>query len=182
MMKPFSIRRLTRRSGPFLLVALMLCRVPSTRSDTLPEYGLKAGFMYNFTTYTEWPAGVGDTLNLCVYGQDPFGDYLDDLQGKWVGDRRLKVRRMDELDRLEGCQIVFIARTASDNLAQVLNRLNGKPVLTMADTPSAARRGVVLNMDTRQNRIVFEANLAAARANGLNLSSRLLRLATDVIR
>lgn len=161
---------------------VLLCWVSSAWSDTLPEYSLKAGVLYSFTTYTEWPATVDETLNLCIYGQDPFGGYLDTLQGKKVNDRFLDVQRLEEQDSLENCQIVFITRSASDNLAYIVNKLKGRPVLTVADTPGAARRGVMLNMDTKQNRIVFEANLVAVRANGLILSSRLLRMARDVIR
>jgi hypothetical protein len=37
-------------------------------------------------------------------------------------------------------------------------------------------------MSVAQNKVAFEANLRAARGAGLNLSSKLLRLATEVIR
>lgn len=162
-------------------MTLMLCLVPAAWSDSLPEYRLKAAVLYNFATFTEWPAAVGETLDLCVYGKDPFGAYLDELQGSSVDGRGLTVRRERNLDRLAVCQIVFIAGSSSDELSRVLNKLNGKPVLTVADTPGAARQGVALNMIIRHKRLTFEANLVAARSNGLNLSARLLNLATEVI-
>jgi hypothetical protein len=37
-------------------------------------------------------------------------------------------------------------------------------------------------MTTGDGKVTFEANLIAARGNGLNLSSKMLRLATEVIR
>jgi hypothetical protein len=43
------------------------------------------------------------------------------------------------------------------------------------------RRGVALNMNVAGGKITFEANLQAARRAGLNLSSKLLRLATEVV-
>lgn len=52
--------------------------------------------------------------------------------------------------------------------------------LTIADSAGAARRGTILNMSVAQNRVTFEVNLQAARGAGLNLSSKLLRLATEV--
>ena len=55
----------------------LLTYAPAAKSDDLPEYRLKAAFLYNFAAFTEWPADVGSTLNLCVYGQDPFGEDLD---------------------------------------------------------------------------------------------------------
>jgi len=53
-------------------------------------------------------------------------------------------------------------------------------VLTIADAPGAAKRGVALNMNVVNNKITFEANLTAARAANVKLSSKLLSLATEV--
>jgi hypothetical protein len=162
-----------------LLVALLI--LPgAARADTLAEYRLKAAFLLNFVTFTEWPAGVGNALNLCIFGPDPFGDNLDKLQGKSVAGRILVVRRTNSVSSLADCQVVFITRLVSGSLPRVLDYLDGKPVLTIADTPGAARQGVALNMDTEQSKVTFEANLGAARGNGLGLSSKLLRLAREV--
>jgi hypothetical protein len=76
---------------------------------------------------------------------------------------------------------VFIVPGAIAGLPHVLDALRGKPVLTVADSPGAARQGVVLNMRLTQDKISFEANQRAARSAGLGLSSQMLRLATDVI-
>jgi hypothetical protein len=54
-------------------------------------------------------------------------------------------------------------------------------VLVVADSPGALRQGAALNMAVASSRVTFEVNLRAARAAGLTLSSRLLRLATEVI-
>ncbi len=177
-MKHFSLGHLAHRCRPWLIATL--CWVLPAWSDAMPEYRIKAAFLYNFATFTEWPVEVGERLNLCIYGSDPFGVYLNELQGKQVGGSHLSIRRERNLDRLEDCQVVFIARSANDDLLPIVNRLRGKPVLTVADSPDAARQGVALNMDTRQNKVTFEANLGAARGNGLTLSSKLLRLATKV--
>ena len=67
-----------------------------------------------------------------------------------------------------------------DNLPRVLDTLFAKLVLTVADSPGGMRQGVILNMGTKQSKVTFEANLAAARSNGLNLSSKLLNLASEV--
>ena len=63
----------------------------------------------------------------------------------------------------------------------MLELLRGQSVLTVADSSGALQQGVALNMGVAQGRVTFEANLAAARAMRLNLSSKLLRLATEVV-
>jgi hypothetical protein len=174
------MRRSARTSAWCLGLALMVF-APAALSDDLPEYRLKTAFLYNFALFTEWPANVGSTLNLCVYGRDPFGEEIEALQGKPVGDRRMVVRRVASVEGLTVCQIVFIADASVDAISRVLSSLRGGTVLTVADVPGAARLGVALNMNVVKNKITFEANLAAARAANLKLSSKLLSLATEVL-
>jgi YfiR/HmsC-like len=174
-------RRLTWACLWALAAALGASAPVARAADDLPEYRLKAAFLYNFALFTEWPAEVGVTLHLCVVGSDPFGAELDGLQGKAVGARSLAVQRKTGIDALKACQIVFVPPAASSQLPRVLEALEGLPVLTVADSPGAARQGVALNMAVVQNKVSFEANLRAARAAHLNLSSKLLRLATEVI-
>jgi YfiR/HmsC-like len=164
-----------------LALALCACAPAARAADDLPEYRLKAAFLYNFALFTEWPAAVGGTLQLCVFGTDPFGAELDGLHGKAVGERSIAVQRKTGIDGLKGCQIVFIAPAAAAQLPKVLDALEGQTVLTVADNAGAARQGVALNMAVSRNKVSFEANLKAARAARLNLSSKLLRLATEVI-
>lgn len=164
-----------------LLALAALGAAACARGQELPEYRLKAAFLYNFASFTEWPAGTGDTLNLCVYGSDPFGTELDALEGKKVGTRVLAVLRKAQPEALRGCQVVFVPGAAIGQLPRLLEVLRGLPVLTVADTPGAAQRGAALNMILTHGRISFEANLLAARDARLVLSSRLLRLASEVV-
>jgi hypothetical protein len=173
------MRHSTRTSAWCLGLALIVF-APAALSDDLPEYRLKAAFLYNFALFTEWPSDIGSTLNLCVYGRDPFGEEIDALQGKPVGDRRMVVRRVTSGEGLAVCQIVFIADPSAEAISRLLSSLRGAAVLTVADVPGAARQGIALNMNVVKNKITFEANLAAARAANVKLSSKLLSLATEV--
>jgi hypothetical protein len=172
------------RSGCRFLACLscLTCCTAHAYADSQAEYRLKAAFLSNFVSFTEWPDSVGSPINVCVYGPDPFGEELDKLRGKAIGTRSLQVRRVASVDGLDGCQVVFVARPVIGNLARVFDRVNGKLVLIVADSPGAAHQGAALNMTTGDGKVTFEANLAAARGSGLNLSSKMLRLASEVIK
>jgi hypothetical protein len=160
---------------------LALALVPSQApAQELPEYRLKAAFLYNFALFTEWPADLGPTMHFCVLGADPFGAELDVLKGKRIGDRTVAVHRKSGIESLKGCHVVFITSTSIGSLRSALDALKGAPVLTVADSPGAAQKGVALNMLLVEDRIAFEANPQAARAAGVNLSAQLLRLARVV--
>ena len=91
----------------------------------------RLAFLYNFIAFTEWPSTVGSPLTLCVYGADPFGEELAALQGKTVGGRSLATRQANNLIQLKGCQVVFIASPAINDLPRILDALQGGPVLTI---------------------------------------------------
>jgi len=176
------------RAGPVLarwrswhgLCLVVMCTAPCATANELPEYRLKAAFVYNFIVYTEWPAETGDALNLCIHGPDPFGPEADGLQGRVAGGRSITVQRKTAGESLKNCQVVFLSAAAIDRLPRDLARLQGQATLTVADSPGAMQQGVVLNLAVRQGKVSFEANLQAARSAGLTLSSKLLRLATEV--
>lgn len=160
---------------------LVLLGGAGAKAETVQEYDLKAAFIYNFSTYTEWPDEVGSTLVFCTYDYDPFGAGFDGLQGKSVGDRHIAIQRPRNSSSLGACHLIFFTDATMGALPGLLKGLRGKPVLTIADSDGAARLGVVLNMALSGNRVTFEANQGAALRSGLKLSSRLLRLATEVL-
>ena len=167
-----------------VVCALNLPALPGMAQEALAsnnEKELKVAFIYNFTLFTEWPAEFGPTLNLCIHGGDPFGKAIDALQGKAVGGRSITVRRTQGSDSFKECQLVFFAGNSINRLPLMLDELRGRQVLTVADSPGAARQGVALNMLVAQNKVTFEVNLQSVRAARLNLSSKLLRLANEVI-
>jgi len=153
----------------------------NAQADETAEYTLKAAFLYNFAIFTSWPSHTADSFNLCIYGKDPFNQDLDSLmRKKSVNERKIIIHRINSSDQLNQCQLVFISRAAIGNLANIIDLLKGKAVLTIANSPGVSQQGVVLNMNVNDDKVTFEANLIAARKVGLNLSSQLLRLATEV--
>jgi hypothetical protein len=176
-------KRDTRRAQIAILHALLLYASSSAAGEALlsaDEHKLKVASIYNFAQFTQWPAEVGGTLNLCVHGPDSLGTSIDELQGKSVDERRITVLRRNVGDSLLDCQIVFISMKTISSLPRVLAELHERPVLTVADTPGAAQQGVVINMAIASNKVTFEVNLKTARAARLHLSSKLLRVATEV--
>ncbi len=155
-----------------------------TSSAGLPEYTVKAAFVYNFARFTEWPDGAfqnaASPLRICVLGQDPFEGALDTIAGKTIGSRELLVTYPLWASEVRDCHILFISEAAGSRLAEIVTHLDGSPVLTIGDTPAIARSGGIIGLENVGNRIRFQVNLDAAQRSGLRLSSRILELATSV--
>ena len=87
------IARKTARSGVVLWLLALICCAQWAHALDLEEYRVKASLLGNFAMFTEWPDAVGETLTLCVYGPDPFGEDLSSLKGKKIAKRSLAVKR-----------------------------------------------------------------------------------------
>ena len=152
------------------------------RQRSLDEYQIKAAYLVNFARYVHWrthPGGDGP-LRLCVLGDDPFGPALDSISGKRIQDRALVIARYRRVALLRHCHLVFVSRSEAGRLDLILQTLAGQPVLSVSDLPEFTRAGGIIGFITRQRRVRFEVNTAAARRSGIELSSRLLRSAVIV--
>lgn len=148
--------------------------------DSALEFRVKAAFIYNFIAFTQWPNEIDQTIHLCIYGRDPFGIEVDKLESKSVHGRNIKVKRINEPRAVKDCQVVFFSTSAINEIARIVNGIQNQPTLTLADNPQGIAQGVIINMSLANEKVVFEINLGVARRSGLNLSSKLLRLAVKV--
>ncbi|WP_292996644.1 YfiR family protein [Nitrosomonas sp.] len=149
-------------------------------ANSMIEYQVKAAFIYNFIAFTHWPDSTSQTINLCIYGEDFFGQEIDKLQNRSVNNRHIKVTRIADFDQLKACQVIFFSKSVSSQLSSILNDLQNEPILTLADNPNATAQGIAINMSLVNEKIVFEINLTRVRASGLDISSKLLQLAVKV--
>ena len=176
-----TIKRLRHWGVLLWLLILLFGRGGAVWGEEVPEYKLKAAYLYNFSTFTTWPDQGKSHFEFCVYGKSPFGAALDHIRGKRTGSLPIKVRTTQTLEGVAGCQLIYIAPSAINKLGQVLGSVAQYPVLTVSDNPGGLERGVMFNMVTVKGRITFEVNLAEVERHGLKMSSKLLRLAKRII-
>jgi hypothetical protein len=149
------------------------------------EYLIKAGFIYNFAKFVEWPSvsfsQPESPIVIGVLGTDPFGSVLDRIVAdKKIGSRGFVVRRYKwskDLKDLRDCQILFISASEKAHTDEIVEFVKWLPILTIGETPGFAERGGVIRFTLEDNRVRFEVNVDAARKANLNISSRLLTLA-----
>jgi len=174
------LRSIARLLLVFLLGYGLSMPQRSALAQPVLEYQVKAAFIYNFLSFTHWPENGAQAINLCLYGEDHFGQEIDKLQSKSVGTRPIKILRSNDPEQLKQCHAVFFSQPVNDNLTGIMSSLSGKPVLTLADHSNAISKGAMINMNLINEKIVFEINLGNARKSGLDISSKLLQLAVKV--
>jgi len=170
----------------FVLVQHLLVSAACATDNgkAMPEYAMKAAYLYNFAQLTEWPVppdgNQNETFTVCVFGQDEVVSALEKLLGRTINGKPLKILRINGVAEIKQCQLLYVGEGDSDRGGRLFQLLRGTPVLTVTDDPRAAHQGAMLQIVPDERRLAFEVNLQAANQSQLRLSSKLLNLARRV--
>jgi hypothetical protein len=147
------------------------------------DYRLKAGFIYRFAQFIDWPADSfkdsRSPVTFCTTVSDPFTGALDEVvAGKLVRGRPLQVRHSDKETDLAGC--LFIGESDEKRSAPLLASVKDLPIATIGDEDRFVARGRLIGFIWVGRDLRFNINLAAAGPARLKISSPLLSLAKNV--
>jgi hypothetical protein len=173
------------RAWLFGTLGLMVLVRGACGAEAPTEYQVKAVFLYNFSHFVEWPPQAFTAPNasfvIGILGSDPFGARLDEaVRGEQIDQHPLVVRRFRNIGDIGDCQILYIDRSESAQLGQILAALDHRSTLTVSDLDGSSEHGVMIQFATENNRIRLRINVDSARAAGLTVSSKLLRPAEIV--
>jgi YfiR/HmsC-like len=158
------------------------------------EYQVKAGFLFNFAKFVEWPDAAlpaGASVRLAIVAPEEIFQLIEkSLVGKTVGDRPLVVERFTAAQLAGGGalpNIIFVHQDAfrpPSELgfapAQLAALAERQPVLLVGESAGFATSGGMIGFVQRGENLRFQVNLASAQRAGLKLSSRLSGLAEIV--
>lgn len=167
-----------------LLALLLLWPFVVRAQENALESAIKATYLYKLGPFVDWPAGAAADaapFQICVVGDDPFGDTLDRaVRGQALGARPILVQRFANAARSLPCHVMYLAGSATQSAAEALALLGNAPILTITDTARRSNAKGIIHFVIQDNRVRFEIDDRAAAERGLRISSRLLSLATAV--
>ncbi|HEX2966170.1 MAG TPA: YfiR family protein [Syntrophorhabdaceae bacterium] len=172
----------------FMIIAMLFFSTGPSFSQagepTFSEYEIKAGFIYNFPKFMEWPIdSIRDEkrpLTLCISGMDPFGSSLSAISSKTAQNRKLEIKELGKSRDFKTCNIVFISSSEKESLPQLIDTLKNSPIVTIGDNTGFAQGGVMINLVMDDDRVKFEINTESARRARIVISSKLLKLAKTI--
>jgi len=152
-------------------------RVPQDTSAS--EYDIKAVFLYQFTRYLQWPEGTEpEVFTIAVLGDSKITEPLLEIaKKKTVGTKSIVVRPCSKIEEIGRPRILFYAKSAVPEIAQVLEKIRGTDVLVVGEAEGLASRGVAINFILQEGTVKFEMNEKALNEARIRSSSQLLRLA-----
>lgn len=161
-------------------VACVPCIPEAAASDDL-EHVVKAGFIYNFTKFIEWPesafADPEAPIVIGILGKDPFGKQLDEaIKGETSRGRPLVVQRFERAEEAKACHLLFVANSEVARLKEVLRTIQGTPVVTVGEADDFVEGGGVIGFQVEEGRVRFIVNVDAAARTGAKIGSQMLNL------
>ena len=150
------------------------------------EDQIKSAMIINFIRFVKWPSDGsdhgGESIIVGVMGADSIMEVLKTQEGKIIDGKSLTVRRIDALKDISQCHVLFIGRSGEWKNTEILSAVQGSSVLTIGDTEEFCREGGMIRLFREKNNIRFEINNITASKSNLQLSSKLLEIATMVTR
>ena len=150
----------------------------------MPEYAVKAAYLYQFSRFTAWPASaMGNpdaSVSLCILGTNPFSTELDALTGKFIHQHGVSIKLLTQIPDTAGCLILFISQSQQPRLQEILATVKNHSMLTVSDIEGFAQMGGMIEFVPEGATIRFAINTRSSSTAGISLSSKLLRLAIHV--
>lgn len=155
-------------------------------ADQYPDevHLFKAAYIYNFGKLVSWPQQTWQAqdspFTLCTLGQDEVINALNKLSGRKIQGHPVTIQSFNTKVPSGLCQMLYIASSSQDYLTATGNYNAQSPLLTVSEIPGFIEQGGIIELFRQDNRTRFKINLGKARQLGLEISSRLLSLASVV--
>ncbi len=172
-------------------------------TDLLAKYrNLKMDWIAKLPKFVTWPAeslSGNSPLIVGIIGEE-LNDASKILSQQTNNGRSISVQRFPNMNGLKYCHILYISSSQKSDRMMILSAVkNLKPtitaseqsskvlttirysVLTISDIDTFATDGGIIRFVPQPDKLSIEINLSAAKKQGIEISSQLLKLATKVI-
>ena len=182
-----TIERPLRACALSILVAAGIAGPCAAQSDAqTAEYRVKAAFLYKFGGYVEWPQGVfakpDSPIAIGVIGADALAEELARIvAGRTINGRPVTVRKLRPGEAVARLHVLFVGRSDSSRLADILAAAKGQPLLTVTESEEALELGSMINFVVVEDKVRFDIAPPPFESSNLKISARLLGVARKIV-
>ena len=162
--------RLAKINSWILLIAGLLCY--SYANAQISTRKLEAIYLYNFTKYINFPATSSEYVIGVLHEQG----IADELQGNLKNKSEIKVKTINSPSEAKACNIIYVPKSASAQLSELVTQIGGAGVLVVTEEDLASE-GAPVSFIIDGSKLRFKINQLALKKTGLQASSSLLSLA-----
>lgn len=159
-----------------LLLGVQAATAPIPKSA--PEPQLKGELLIRLAYVVTWPTNSFQSstqpFRVGILGTDPLGEAVERaISQRKVSGRPFEIVRSSAPKDLTSCQIVFIPRTESKNLASLLPILRKPGILLVGETERFCQEGGMVSLLRIEELPLIEFHIGNTRAAALDISGHL---------
>lgn len=161
----------------FLLVVIFSAL--SFINGVAQTYKMHTVFIFSFTRYIQWPEAYnGGDFEILVLGDSPIIEELKTMaKAKKVGDRVIKITKINTPAEIRKCNILFIPTAKSGQIIEILGKVTTQSILVVTEESGLGVKGSNINFIMKDGKLAFELNQGATAKQSLKVSNELSRLA-----
>ena len=154
-----------------VIVGLLYCTSSYAQISTRK---LEAIYLYNFTKYINFPTTSGFKIGVLQETE-----IADELQNNLKSKGSIEVKMISSIGEAQNCNIIYIPRTRSSHLNELVSQVSKSGVLIVTEE-DLANQGAPVSFVIDGSKLRFKINKLALEQTGLQASSSLLSLAIIV--
>jgi hypothetical protein len=165
-----------------LLVVIQVAHGSSSENSDR-EARLRAAFVYNFASFTEWPDSERqEKFRIGIWKNITANEAAqDELTGKSIKGRSIEVISLNPNVSTAGIKLIIIDSDEGEaSLRKFLSGVGMSGTLTVSRFESHCALGVIVCFQKEADKLRFKINKTALDKSGLKMSSQLLKLARIV--
>ncbi|MFH1700654.1 MAG: YfiR family protein [Candidatus Zixiibacteriota bacterium] len=166
-----------------ITLAILMISGPMASASNITTEMIKATFLEKIANFIEWPDSTleKDSSNafiIGVVGENIFGDLLDELyKDRKIKNEKTKIMYFPTAASIGRCNILFISKSETKHLKEILDIAGEYNALTVGDTNGFGDKGVLVNFYNHGNKVSFEINECALKNSKLIFSHHLYSVA-----
>ncbi len=144
------------------------------------EYEVKSAMIGKLADYVTWSEETNASdykskpFVITILGKNPFDNYLDKYKHYRIKNKAVILHYINDISELQSSDILFISSSCKKNMPEIIEKVQNKPILTIADSDAAEDAGVIIIMKIKNDRIYLTINQQAAYNAKLHINSILL--------
>ncbi len=161
------------------LIAMPFAGLTQERVDLTPTE-FKLAFLAKIPAYITWPNSEGQVV-VGIMGKDPFDGLLSQLlKQKKIEGREIVVKIFEDPALVTRCDVLFIPADQLVAWEELSKSIDKRGILTIGEKREFLNKGGVFSLSVDDRKL--EINLQNARKAGLEINSKLVKIAKVIVK
>lgn len=165
----------------WLIVCLSIIYIFNSTSSSfaqVEDYKVRAGWIIALIQYTKWNKSTVDNPTICTIGHDSVGVFLRQI--KKEKSLPISIEEKNRDSALNDCHILYVSESEKDQINNILDNINGQPILTISTVKRFAEMGGVVEFVIKQDKVSLLINISSVKKAHLIIDSDLLSVSEHI--